>query len=878
MSFLPVLTWIKRIAISLLILMTSLYVLAWIFEDRLGRMALDMVRQEVTTEVQVGTFQLSFIRAFPRIRGSFSDVFIQGVDGDTLLACHTLGLNLGWSSLWSDEAVLDALLIEEGHLRIHQDRQGAANYDIFTPSTDDSQQPVRLNLRKALLRDLRISYQDDAGHTEADVFIREGTIKGKWQGETIQLQEELVGSLNHYSSGKDTLIHDLAVEAVGPLHIDLTTRAYVLTGTMLKLDGVDMSLKGQWQLEPKGTYLDLNLVAKDQDMGDLWSLVGRQVSLASTGLEWDGPADLSLTLKGIAKGEKLPAIQANLRLHDASIRHDRQGLDDLSLAVRWDQPAGKSISASVFTIEHLDADYAGQPLHMDGTVRQPADPTVDLHLEGSLPAALLQTEWLSGQSGVFRFTNVALNGKLSRNDLQASGQTDLEDIVLIYQQDEVRVPRGTLRLDQDHLHVDVLQIQIAKNDLELKGEVKGFLAQFRDQLRPVPIEFSGDVRTASLDVQGLMEQFQKWQDRIPVSAEQPVVQDGAGSPAFKVFKGKLSANIGRFTWEDIHGEEFSGSVSVDGKTMLLSGDAQAMGGTLNLEGELTWGQKTIWEGALTCEEVEVEEAFRQCHNFGQTFITGEQIKGELSTQLLFNAEWDASGRFIPENLHVYSAIQLDDGELVGLDVLESFSDFIHVNDLRHVRFSTLKNYLEVVDGMVYLPRMTIRSNALVLDVTGLHGFNQTIDYGLRVDAGQVLINKITRHDASLLPKPARKNGWFNLYYHLQGTVDDYTYKADRERVKDDFTRSQFHRDRIRTVLESEFGHLLFEDDADEEEPMAQQLVQPDSGNTSLSGSSKWGSGSTTRSSALQSRTPIKEEGEYLEDFEIEGGAAKKKKK
>ncbi|MEZ5031882.1 MAG: AsmA-like C-terminal region-containing protein [Saprospiraceae bacterium] len=877
MSLFPVLTWGKRIVISLVVLATSLYLLAWIFEDRLGRMALEMVRQEVTTDVRVGTFHLSFIRAFPRIRGSFSDVFVQGADGDTLLACHSLGLNLGWSTLWSDEAVLDALLIEDGHLRIHLDRKGEANYAIFTPTDDQAPQPVRLNLRKAILHDLWINYRDDAGRTEADVFIEDGTIKGKWQGESIQLQEELSGRLSRYCSARDTLIHDLAVEAEGPLHIDLASQAYVLTGTNLKLDGVEMFLKGQWQIEPKGTYLDLDLAAEGQDMGDLWTLVGRQASLASTGLTWEGPADLDLTLKGMVKGDRLPAIQASLRLHDASLQHDRQGLDDLSLKVRWDQPAGKSIDASVFTIDHLDAAYAGQPLHLEGTVRQPGDPVVDLRLEGSLPAALLQTEWISGQEGVFRFTDVTLKGKLSRNDLQASGRTDLEGIVLIYQQDEVRVPRGVLRLDQDHLHVDELQIRVAGNDLDLKGEVKGFLAQFRDQLRPVPIEFQGEVRTASLDVHGLMEQFQKWQDHVPVAAGQPVVDDGIGSPAFKVFKGKLSASIGKFTWEEIHGEDFSGSVSVDGTTMLLSGDAQAMGGSLNLEGELTWGQKTIWEGALTCEEVEVEEAFRQCHNFGQTFITGQQIKGELSTQLLFNAEWDATGRFIPENLHVYSAIQLDDGELVGLDVLESFSDFIHVNDLRHVRFSTLQNYLEVVDGMVYLPRMTIRSNALVLDVTGLHGFDQKIDYGLRVDAGQVLINKITRHDASLLPKPARKNGWFNLYYHLEGTVDDYTYKADRGRVKDDFARSQFHRDRIRTVLEGEFGHLLFEDDLEEDVPMAQQLTEPDTRSPSLSGSTKWGGNATTRASALQQKTPIKEEGEYLEDFEIEGGGARKKK-
>ncbi len=878
MALIRYVTWAKRLLISSLLLLVSLYVLAWIFEDKLGQMALNLVREEVATKVEVGEFHLSFIRAFPRIRGAFQDVYIQGSDGDTLLTCGTLGLHMGWSTLWSDEVALDALIVEDGRLNLHFNKKGEGNYDIFAPSDPKSNTAVRLNIRKARIQQLLVHYHDLQENITLDYRIDDATIKGKWHAQTIQLEEELAGHLILLQSGKDTLVQDLPVNATGPLAIHLETNLYELAGTDLQLDKIHTIVKGRWELGPKGTYLDLDLQAGDQPVGALWSLVSRQVSITKEPFDPSGTADFNLTIKGVSKANRLPEMKASLHWKDGKLRRAGDKLEDVDLAISWEQPAGKNTANSVITIRSLNATYAGEPFHLEGTIRQPEDAIVDLKAHGRMPITLLQTDLVSGKEGTVNFHDIVIKGKLSRNDLQASGRAELLGVLLTYQGDPIAIPSGIVELDQDHLGVRQLQVEIADNTLILHGDVKGFLAQFRDQAAPVPIRFDGRVHSKELNAFALMEQFQQWQRNQPEEQAKAVAASSSGSSSFTRYDGTLHAEIGKFSWQDIQGEDFTGSIALDGRSMLISGDAQAMGGNLNLEGELNWGQKTVWEGALTCEEVEVEEAFRQCHNFGQTFLTGQQIKGSLSTQLLFNAEWDAKGQFIPENLHVYSAIQMENGEIQNLDVLESFSDFIHVKDLKHVRFSTLQNYLEVVDGMVYLPKMTIQSNALVLDVTGLHGFDQKIDYGLRVDAGQVLINKITRHDSSLAPKPARQNGWFNLYYHLSGTVDDYTYKSDRDWVKDDFVRSQFHRKRIRTALEAEFGRLIFDDDLEDGEPVAERPERTTGIGTSLNLPLGITKPAQPRASLSTSKPLGKSDGEYLDDFEIEGGGAQKKKK
>ena len=89
-------------------------------------------------------------------------------------------------------------------------------------------------------------------------------------------------------------------------------------------------------------------------------------------------------------------------------------------------------------------------------------------------------------------------------------------------------------------------------------------------------------------------------------------------------------------------------------------------------------------------------------------------------------------------------------------------------------------------------------------------------------------------------------------------------------------RSQFHRNRIRAVLESEFGHILFEDVQEEQEPIAEQPVRTGIG-TTLSEAFRPSEMATSRTKKTEARPSIQRESEYIEDFEIEGGGAKKKR-
>lgn len=851
----------------------GLYLLAWTFEDRVGPIVLGMVRQELATGLEVGDFRLSFIRAFPRIQGSFRDVRLADAHGDTLLACSRLAVALPWSVLWSDETRIRSLALEGGTLNLAVNREGKPNWLVFKEKDDDKASSFMVHVGKAILEDMHLVYSDRTAARRFEAQIDKAALKGRFGSDRVEADHDLRGSLVSWEESGSRRFGRLDLLTYGHLDIDIPANRYRLSDTRLELNGMACSLEGQIEPGTDGTYVDLMASTGSTDAAELWRLVAPYLPAKAASLKPEGDASLTFNAKGRWRSDRLPEIRATLSWEDGRLAPENgPALEAINLQLLWEQPLGKPYGEGHLRIVSGNARVAGQPLRVSGDIRRLNDPLLDLQLEGSLPVALIRGTELQGEGGLVHCEGMTLRGSLRPGALQANGLVRLESAALRYRQDPLVVERGQVGIANGNLTVNSLQATLAGSTLSLDGQIGGLIEQFGEPTVPVPVTFEGTIRSEELDVAALIRQFDRWKS--PPASPQAVPDAALPGKSFSQFRGSLAARIGRFSYDEVNGRNFDGKISVDGQRMLLSGDAEAMKGSFNLEGELRWGQGTVWEGALTCERVDVREAFRQCRNFGQTFITDRQLGGTLSTQLVFDAQWDERGRFQSEKLHVYSAVQIDQGELVGMDMLESFSRFVHLSDLQHVRFSTLQNYFEVVDGKVYLPRMLIRSNAMVLEVTGLHGFDQRIDYGFGVNAGQVLINKITRHDPSLAPKPGRRSGWSNLYYHLRGTTEDFTVKADRDRVQDDFRRSAFHRNRIRTALEETFGSLLFSDEeADAVEltespaPSAPAAVMPE----------RTSSEPMTPAQRLVApyQQQRRQEPEYLDGMQIEGGSGKR---
>ncbi|HZV42962.1 MAG TPA: hypothetical protein VFF90_00705, partial [Saprospiraceae bacterium] len=107
------------------------------------------------------------------------------------------------------------------------------------------------------------------------------------------------------------------------------------------------------------------------------------------------------------------------------------------------------------------------------------------------------------------------------------------------------------------------------------------------------------------------------------------------------------------------------------------------------------------------------------------------------------------------------------------------------------------------------PVMFIQSSAMNLSISGVHTFDQKISYFLKLNAGQTMANKLRKTDFKKDLKDARKSGWINMYFVLEGSTEDVRYQQYRTAVLAGFEQSSQLKESLRKELVDRFGYDVY---------------------------------------------------------------------
>jgi len=387
--------------------------------------------------------------------------------------------------------------------------------------------------------------------------------------------------------------------------------------------------------------------------------------------------------------------------------------------------------------------------------------------------------------------------KISRVD--ASGTFDFDDAGVSIEDEQLIIDRGALVIKDNKLTAKGVKIEGAGSEFTLNGYCNNLLpVLFADSTNrdEVELDFSTKLNARKLDVKTFISVFQNKEDT-------ESNQNGWHNNISGFLNGTVAAEVEYFFYDKLKGNDFEGRVIFEGDELFLDGDFDTMKGSMSMEGEMDLDVKPVLKANLTCDGIDVKQFFTQADNFGQEAIVAKNLRGRMDSNIKINAYWDKKGQFLEKDLTVLSHLILKNGELVDLKILEDFAAFIKIEDLKRIKFTQLENYFEVRKGRIKIPVMFIQNNAVNLTVSGHQTFENELKYNIKLNAGQVLMNRIKKYDRALKPMRAKHKGW-NLYYVISGNVDNYKIRKDRKEVIKRFELSELHKKRIKTSLEKEF--------------------------------------------------------------------------
>ncbi|MFN4254929.1 MAG: AsmA-like C-terminal region-containing protein [Saprospiraceae bacterium] len=817
-----VLVGIVVLSVLVLTLGVSLF-----FQDTITQQVVASVGKSLKTKLEVADAELSLFSGFPDASVDLRGVRLRDLGGANLLEAEKVSFRFALSSLFGSSIRVKSVVCADGAMRLRTDRSGRVLYDISKDEPAGKKQPapteseLAIALENAEFQGVALLYENLQTRQSAHVSIEKAVFAGNFSAKKFNLTSSAAFTIDHFEVDSSRYLTGEKVRYDAVAAVDMSQDIYNLQGVELALGGNTFAVDGLVVNKPDYTDFNLKLTSQEGDISMVFNLLPSPYHDYFADFESTGTYSCAGTVKGRMAKNQHPTVAFSVSLRDGKVSSDKlqSPIRDVNFKATY---TARPDGSGNFDITNFRGAFGGQPLNFDLKISNLDDPQVDFKFNGALPLdaayGLFDMPEITGGDGLVRVNSLTINGKYAdmtsmrrAANVQAAGEIAFDDAELTYNKVPVRFKTGTLRLQDNVFTLAQLAVQAGDSDFHLEGSAANLLpVLFADSLNSADayLDFAAKMTAGNVDVDQIlgMAAVQETVAEAGGKAKLDSLKTAAATErksATDKLRGTFEATISQFNFEKIEGKNFVGKLAFDHNVLIINGDTEAMGGKIHVEADHHFEAKPYLKMRCSLRDIDLPTCLEQCNDFGQTVIQSKNIRGRLSRRVAAWAYWDEAGAFQLDKTRVLIDVSARDGELVGVQMFEEFSDYIHIQDLRRVKFTQLQNFLEISGGRFILPAMFIQTNAVNLTLSGTHTFEGKIDYKIKVNAGQVLFNKMKKHDNDLDPLP-EKNGWLNLFYVIRGTLDKYDMKRSKKSVKADFEKGEARKNEIAAALNAAF--------------------------------------------------------------------------
>ncbi len=786
------------------------------YKEDIQNYILKYLNEHLNTKVDVDRMNITMLRHFPYISATFRDVTIlssysyrkTNPSPDTLLTADEVILDVNiYKALLKKDIKIERVIVHAGRLLMEQGTDGKKNWEIVKAGT--TKQHRKVHIRQFRLENVHYRYIEK----NTGSFVKGEIVKGSWDEGylirknvriKIRQQRMITGekskkrnifwgiseiSVQMYP-GEDTLrLEKGKISAEGIPQISFGGNIYKGNKTRLKLHFETGDIHTKMILHT----LEQTTGKKISDPGGTVFVKGDLQMIAGNKGSWR--VDLSFGGKG----------------HHITVKNCP---DELEIPV-WEgkgtvrsseEKAIYSLSASPVKIRYGNSSFTGS-----ATWNSQKKMPVHVTLRGKMD--LKDANIIFGGSNIFRKGSGETNVELSIPErvikdykgedwrkIAVKGSIQLRDY-------EARIPGAVQGQKTKITFLPGHRIRLEGDDLSAAGSrwhLQGIFYHLDDFIeKRSAVLIKGKIDASQVRLESIIDFF-----RTP-EGEQDSYGKEQGKRFLPVFLAEFRADT--LQYEEVKVFGLQGALAYNNPVLELKNmDFHTLGG--KVRGGMTLRFLSSGELSVTTygeiEHIDVHELFRSFHDFNQEFIRAENLKGWISGNIALQAGFDSSGTVKPKTILSDSYITLEEGELIHFEPLYKLSKFIHLSELKNIRFSRLENEIFISDSRVIIPDMTVRSSAIDLDIAGTHDFDKNFEYRIRVYLSDYLARKAKRSNRDngldLVEEEGQRNTSLFLIY--KGDAENSKVYYDKERTRKKIAKEiKKEKDKLKAILREDVG-------------------------------------------------------------------------
>ena len=780
---------IKRIFQTLLgtslFFLISGFIITFFLSEKVEKSVSIKMQEQITSELQLGRVSFSLYEKFPSASVKINDLLAfekEGFDNDTLFYAKTTYIELNLFDILLNKIAIKKVVVNEGKILVKYNLERNPNFTVFKTNESNKNQ---LKLKKVLLLNTNIKYQTrnidiDWQTAQAMLVFQE---KKLLITATVLSKKLKVHNRNYISNKNVKLLTTLSLQK---------DSVFIQKGSIAHLEDVIFEVSGNIL---QGNTIDLDFSCKAQELAEVINNTPEHLSYIYKSFQANGELSCKGNIKGLISKESNPALKMschidkgnfilksrpfilkNISLNAEITNGEERNFQKTKIEItQFDTKTETGFIKGNFTIQNLNQYYLTANLISSwglAEVNNYFEDSPFFNLQGDL---LANTQYSGHISFDRKLKNYFLNAKHKSTTTFKNTSFKYKAFPL-----EFNIQSADCKFQNNKINVTNSSFTISDSDLSFNGDFTDLIAYILNKKDNINV--TGDLSSTYIKFDELI-----------------TLKDLSESNSTGIMpnwiNANLNTNITNFSYKSFIASDITlqlayKNLAFTAKNMLMN----SLNG--NITGDFKFyesNNKLNLLSNINLKELNIRNTFLAFNNFKQDFITSEHIKGIGNAEIQMQASWKPGFIFEKEKLKVKSHLVIEKGELIQFKPLENLSNYINLDDLKEVQFSTLENTIEIDNNVITIPDMEIKSSALSVFLSGTHTFDQKIDYRIKLLLSELLSNKFRKKNTTINNEFGEidEDGqiFTTVYLKMTGNTNDPIISFDGLKIKEDIQES-----------------------------------------------------------------------------------------
>ena len=789
----------KYTVISVLILLIIAALIPFMFKGKILNMTKSEINKSINAKVDFKDVDISLFRHFPKLSVGLESLHVVGINEfaeDTLLSAKRLDVSLNLiSAIKGSDIKIYGIRLDEPRIHAIVNKDGKPNWDIVKPDTaakaTAKNKPFKMELEKYSIANGYVSYMDKVGNMSSTITNLNHEGSGDFTADLFTLKTTTTADEVNFVYGGIPYLNKVKTSIDADIQVDAKSNKYSFTTEKIKLNEQQLSSQGFFQLINETTYnMDVQFKAPSTDFKNILSFVPTIYKNNFASIKTSGQAIFNGFVKGTYSPKQIPAYHIDLGVKNGFFQYPDlpKAVKNINFDLKVDNPDGVT-DHTVVNIPQGHIELGSDPFDFKLLVKNPiSDMFVDAAAKGRIDLSTI-TQFVKLEAGT-KLTgvldaNATLTGKVNAIQKQqydqfyAAGTVALSNFLYASKDYPTGVALSNLLMTFNPKNVTLNNVAgtFMKTNFTANGYVNNMLAY---ALQNKPLD---GVLNAKADYINLNE----WMGVSNDTASKTAASTPFAVPANLDIT--VNAAADKVHYDNLDIQNLTGSLLIADETVKLNNvKGNALDGTIGISGYYsTKLSKKKPDISLTYDvkNVDIEKTFVAFNTVQKLMPIGKFLAGKLNSQLTLTGKL---GDNMMPDLNTLSGIGnalMIEGALSKFQPLDKLSQTLNVSALQNISAKDIKTYFEFANGKVLVKPFTLKVKDIDMEIGGLHGLNQSMDYTINMKlpralmgtGGNALINNLTTQ-AAAKGIPIKVGDIIPIQIKMGGTMTNPTIKTD----------------------------------------------------------------------------------------------------